>query len=101
MANLVKKTVSEAKTEAMMLASFLQAIAGEEKFFKQCYELRVYVEGKLTHEKILIASDAPNVMECLEKDFDEIMFAKFSRHVHLDGMKVNIYGIEDEEVEIA
>lgn len=101
MANLAKKTVSAAKTEAMMLASFLQAIAGEEKFFKQCYELKVYVEGNYTHERVMIATDAPNVIECLKKDFDEMMYAKFNRHVSLDGMRINIYGIEENEVDIA
>lgn len=94
MARLVKKTVSKAKTEARMIANFLQAIAGEEKFFDHRYEFKLYIEGQLTEETVLISTDSDKVLEFLKEQFDELMFKKFSRHVFVDRMKIYVHAVE-------
>lgn len=101
MARVVKKTVSSAKTEAMMIASFLQAIAGEECFFKQKHEMKLYIEGRLTDETVIISTDSKKVLDFIKEQFDDLMYKKFNRHVHMDGMKIYVKPVEAFDSNIA
>lgn len=87
------KKIARLDTEAIMLATYLQAVAGEVEFFNSTYELNLFLEGRNTDEKVYVSVDQGNALNSIVETFDEVLFMKFNRHVTIENSSLYVTGL--------